>query len=207
MALDRSRPRPGSIRRPVPGAAGAARPRPRTTLPAAQEASTPAAGGAVAPAPDAADAAPQTDAGRRGTLRRRARPVRRSSDDGTSGLNPLFIRVGIVLAIVVIGVIARAASGKSSGDLRYWNAAADFSHRVDRATQMTPAQMRSEIKALPIAGVTDPKLREFHQCMVDTVESLARLENNDAELPTFLKLADRMDKLTDELNIKYTGHK
>lgn len=193
--------RHGSVRRTAPAMPAVPpppRPSARTVAPAARpvqpaslqpEPATPAAGGPGGTA-----------------VRRRPRPVRRSSSGGGMDIPPIFIRLGIIGVIVVIGAIANVASGKSSGDRAYWRAATEFDKRLDK----NPAgaqELRRQVSALPISGVTDPKLKEFHNLMLEILDLASRAETDTNAIGQLLSKQARFEKLVDELNLKYAGHK
>jgi hypothetical protein len=194
--------RPGSVRRTaaaMPAVPPPPRPSARTVAPAARQ---------VQLTPAQPERAVPAAGGTGGTaVRRKPRPVRRSSSGGGLDVPPIFIRLGIVGVIVVIGAVANVASGKSSGDRAYWRAATEFDKRLDKNPAGGAQELRRQINALPISGVTDPKLKEFHNLMLEILDLAARAETDTNAIGQLLSKQARFEKLVDELNLKYAGHK
>lgn len=182
MALSNTpRPKPGLPRTMIRSNA-APRPSP--------QASAAAVSSAEAPAPRAM------------AVKRRPRPIRRSTDDGT---NPIFIRLGIASVVLIVGGLASVFSGKSSGDERYWNAATAYDSRVGHGSLKGLAEMRKQFAALPISGVSDPKLREFHSMMLEIMDDFLKSDGSEADIARIEKKGERLDRLIEELNRKYAG--
>lgn len=105
--------------------------------------------------------------------------------------------------ILVIGGIVRLATAKPAGDERYFRAAADLSRKAERQIAFSPGNLKRQVEALPIGGVTDPKLREYHNCLME-IFTLADKNLSEEEAERRFKTAEtRLDQLTDELNRKY----
>lgn len=191
MALSNTpRPRPGLNR-----------PNARTTLrPQPSQPEQTAAPAASVPARTSAPPSPA----RRTLFKRRARPAK--SESG-SDLSPLFIRVGVVLVLVLLGGIGKAMSGKSSGDSTYWRAATSFDRKLERGSVKDLPSMRAQFAALPISGVSDPKLREYHNLTLEIMDDYMKLDGSEAAFERVGKKTDRLDRLIDDLNLKYAGHK
>ncbi|MCW8129852.1 MAG: hypothetical protein KIS92_05805 [Planctomycetota bacterium] len=120
-------------------------------------------------------------------------------------MNPLLIRVGVVVLIVVLGGIGSALSGKSSGDLTYWKAATAYDRKVGRGVLKDLPNMRAQFAQLPISGVSDPKLREFHGLMLEVMDDYLKSDGSDADRARIEKKANRLDALITDLNRKYAG--
>jgi hypothetical protein len=153
------------------------------------------AGGAPADgnaAPAAAPAAP-----------RRRRIFRRNSASAGSDSNAWMILIGL---IVVVGSLAAAggwAHSRPSGDTAYFRAAVTFYNGLEKRFLTSPEQLRSELDRLPIGGVTDPKLKEFHSTL-RKIFSLGAQQLSEEELERRLTaLCMRIDKLVNELNARY----
>ena len=149
-----------------------------------------------------ADAEPSNDAPAAGQPKnarpafRRRRPISRGGafDDGTQRI---LIRVGVAAAIAIIGVIVGIARSKPAGDQRYFDALVAMDRSLDRGIGSV-GTLRQKVNALPIDGVTDPKLREIHQVMLEIVDAA---EKDD--LVRIQSVSLRYDRLVQELNAKY----
>ncbi|MBI3831468.1 MAG: hypothetical protein HY291_18255 [Planctomycetes bacterium] len=194
--------RPGSVRRTVaalPAEPPPSRPSARTVAPAAR----PVQQAPVAPPPV------QTASGGTGgtAVRRRPRPVRRNSDGGGIDVPPIFIRIGVVCVIAVIAAVFNVSTSHPSGDMAYWNAATDLDKRLERGQVKGTQEIRRQVNALPISGVSDPKLHEFHSLNLEILDLVDRSETDTTAQTKLLGKTVQLDKLIDELNLKYAGHK
>ena len=138
--------------------------------------------GAGAPAPK--NAAP----------RRRYAP---KPSGGSDGMERIMIRIGVVLFVGLIGFIARSATAHPAGDQKYFNAVVDLTRTLDKGIVVSRESIRRQISELPIDGVSDPKLKEMHQVLL---QLLSVSPGDDAKAEA---LGNRFDQLVDELNRKY----
>jgi hypothetical protein len=128
-----------------------------------------------------------------GGQRRRYAPAAAGSD----GLDRLMIRVGIFGAVLVFGVIARMATAKPAGDQKYFDSLVNLTHSLDKGIVMSRESIRRQVSEMPIGGVSDPKLKEIHQVLL---QLLSLSPNDESKLD---ELGNRFDRLVDELNRKY----
>lgn len=110
-----------------------------------------------------------------------------------------MIRIGVIAAIVLIGVIANFFSGKSSGDKAYWTEAVKLDRSLEKQIFTDISSLKSQVQALPIRSVTDPRLRKFHFDFIDLLSSI----ESGAEEQVIERKQNKLRKLIDELNAKY----
>jgi len=149
--------------------------------------------GDVSEAPEPAEAPPTRTA-----IRRKPPGVRRSSGSGDGGL--MKIGGGVLVVIILIGLKFAFRSATASPNQKYFNSAADFTEKLERGSVSSREAIKSQINALPISSVTDPKLKELHQLML-TLASFP--ENTADDDPKVIATIMRFDRLVDELNAKY----
>lgn len=150
--------------------------------------------------PDPAAATESAAAPKRRPAARRRSVTRSSGSDGA--LERLMIRIGIGVVVLLLGGFGgRGLFSSSSPNQRYFNEFADLTHELKHGVALNPEQVRKRVAALPISGVTDPKLKEVHEVMLNllSVPDDLNLEN----LQRVKTLGDRYDQLVDELNAKY----
>jgi hypothetical protein len=189
MALpERNRPRFPSMK-PASAKPAAQRPAARPSIKPSRPFGSPQS----SDADDAEPAAKPT----RPALKRRV--VRRSSpaiDDGTSRI---FIRIGVAAVFGLIGLFSSGVGRHSrTGNEIYFDAAVKFDNSLDKQFASF-SSMRQQASELPISGVTDPKLKEYHALVMqicDVAESGKATERMPA-------LIARYQSLTDELNRNY----
>ena len=141
---------------------------------------------------------PQARTVSRANLPRTGGP-RRNPVSQAPGIPPIFIRIGIFVAIAILGTIISFATAKPKGDMNYWRAAVKLDHSVSNQLGLTPASLKKQLNDLPISGVTDPKLKEYHRLMMDLANSL-----DHATSPEVLAAKGAaIDRLVPELNEKY----
>ncbi len=155
----------------------------------------------AAPAPAAYDAAsPKPAPARRPFAKRRV--VARSGDRSDRLLNVFMIRLGIGVFVLLLGGFGgRSLFSSSSPNQRYFDQLAELS-RLDG--EHKSEELVRRLKALPISGVTDPKLQEIHQVLMDLF-AMPDGELSDEAKARGLALLTRMHQLRQELNAKYGG--
>ena len=158
---------------------------------------------ATAPAATSPGAPPKPAPARRPFAKRHV--VARSGSGGEPILNVFMIRLGIAVLVLLLGGFGgRSMFSGSSGNQRYFDALADVSSYIEDHPNATQDQILLRIKALPISGVSDPKLQEVHQVLLylnSHVPDLGSEEMKAQELSQIL----RFHQLRDELNAKYGG--
>lgn len=177
-------------RRPVPGKSVPAKTsglRPRV----------PARTPVQAAAPEADDAS--TAAPARPAAKPKRRIVARSSS-GSDGFDRILFRLGAGVAIAVIGLVVRyATKPANTPDRQYFERMIVLEKAWERrGDNLTRTEISRQVSALPIGGVSDPKLREYHQALL----SLMALPEEGSEAQAMVLLA-RLEVLTKEINKKY----
>ena len=124
---------------------------------------------------------------------------RRNPVSQAPGIEPVFIRIGIICVIALIGGVWGMATAKPKGDQAYWTAMVRMDRITGKSVGLTAESLKKSINDLPISGVKDPKLKEFHQLMLQMITAIES-PNGDAQLEAKLK---RYKQLLDELNAKY----
>ncbi len=188
---------PTNPRRPGPGKGLPSRALPnRPVRPSAKPAATPAAAPAPSPpgAPAAGSSNPRTPAP---APRKRPRVVRASSS-GTGDAGYYFIRIGIFLFLALVGAGVRSATRAPAGDQAYFDQVATFTRSMDKQIFQSRDSFKRQIEALPISGVTDPKLRELHQLLLELLNMPENVTGQQLEYRI-----KRFDQLVDELNTRY----
>ena len=164
-------------------------------------ASKPAGKSGIAPGVSAPATAPAIPAPMRRPMAKR-RIVARSSSGGDPIINVFLIRIGIAVVVLLLGGFGgRSLFSSSSPNQRYFDQLADLS-RVESNSKND--QLLRQLKALPISGVTDPKLQEVHQVLLELF-STPDGELSDNAKAHALSLLLRLHQLREELNAKYAG--
>ena len=117
--------------------------------------------------------------------------------------SPVMVRIGVLVVILVIGGIFKLATAKPAGDERYFREAAALSRRIDRQLVFSPGNLKRQVEELPVSGVTDPKLREYHSCLLEIFSLHEQNLSEEEAVRRFMATAAKVDRLTDELNRKY----
>lgn len=151
------------------------------------------------PSPGAANAE-SPEAPRRPIRRKPARPVRRNESDSGS---LIMVRIGLIVAVVVIGGVIKLATAKPAGDQTYWNALVRFDQNLDKQVFLSPGDMRRQLNHLPIGGVTDSRLREFHQTLLALLELSEKSLSDPSAEQRAQPLIDKLERLRLELNRDY----
>ena len=160
----------------------------------------PAARSGLAPA--AVPAASRPAPARKPAARRRI-VARSSGGGGDRILNTFMIRLIVAVLILLLGGFgSRGLLSSSSPNQRYFDALVEVWNRDDGGADS--AQRLRRINALPISGVTDPKLQEVHQILVD-LNSLPPPPISDEAGTRILNEINPLDQLQKELNSKYAG--
>ena len=163
--------------------------------------SRPAGKSGIASAASAPAAAPAKPAPARRPMAKR-RVAARSSSGGDPLINVFVIRVGIAVVVLLLGGFGgRSLFSSSSPNQRYFDQLADMSRVESNANN---DRLLRQLKALPISGVTDPKLQEVHQVLLELFSMPEGELSTDAKTHA-LSLLMRLHQLREELNAKYAG--
>src|SRR5690242_9122698 len=81
-------------------------------------------------------------------------------------------RVGVTLAVVVLIGIGKFTVLKPSPNQDYFNKMAALDKQVGDNKITDPSVLRGKVNALPIQGVTDPKLQEYHATILQFLDAI-----------------------------------
>lgn len=143
------------------------------------------------------------DAGEQPRPRRRPlrRPAKRGGSDG--GIPPALIRVGIIVAIVLIGGVVKLATAKPAGDTRYWERLVTMTNSLGKGNIHGLNAIREQVNGLPIRDVTDPKLKKMHGMLQELVAALESDDGSPDSMQRIRGLCTRIDDYGTQLNSTY----
>jgi hypothetical protein len=105
---------------------------------------------------------------------RRAPKARRATSN-----TGLFGGVG---GIVIILILVTLRSGVfTSGNVKYMRATGKLVDQMEYS-EMSASARKKKLEALPISGVTDPKIKEFHATLIEIVTLAEKAEKNGGSL-------------------------
>jgi hypothetical protein len=135
------------------------------------------------------------------TAPRRRVAAKSSAEDDI--LHRFLIKAGIAVVVLALGGFGtHSAFSSSSPNQRYFDEFAKLSRTVGDGIAMNHEQLARKVNALPIGGVTDPKLQEVHQVLLSLLAFNADTANTES-VERLKSQARRFDQLVDELNSKY----
>jgi hypothetical protein len=107
-------------------------------------------------------------------------------------------RVGVIVVVVVLIGVAKATVLKPGPDQQYFNKLAQLDRATSEKSFENPAALRAKVQALPIEGVTDPKLREYHDGFLELIDAVEK--HDEAKV---LAIGTKMEALIPDLNKRY----
>ncbi len=74
-----------------------------------------------------------------------------------------------------------------------------------RINSDSPTTLKAKMNKLPISGVSDKRLREFHNAFIELMTMAEKAKPNDPPNPKAEALYNRMTALANELDEHYGG--
>ena len=100
-------------------------------------------------------------------------------------------------AALLAGISSVLTAAQPAGDQKYFDSLVVLTHSLDRGIVMSRESIRRQVSEMPIGGVSDPKLKEIHQVLL---QLLSLSPNDESKLD---ELGNRFDRLVDELTHKH----